>query len=221
MSEARIVDLSYRISSDMVVYPGMQRPVFQWVYRVNSEGANLSKMTMMAHTGSHVDAPKHFLDGVACIDEVSLDRLYGRARMFRFAEEPAGQEITLDSVLSAGFDLAEGSIFVVSTGIERYADTREYNRRFPVPATDLLEWLVDRKIRSYMTDAPAIDPVGSPDSAKHHLILGAGIPIVENLCNLDALPDDRYFLIFALPLKLGGREAAPCRAMAFPEVESL
>lgn len=216
-----MVDLSYRISSDMVVYPGTERPVFQWVYRVNSEGANLTKLSMMAHTGTHVDAPKHFLDGVPCIDEVSLDRLHGRARMFRLAGEPAGQEITLADLSSAGFDLEEGSIFVLATGIERHAETREYNRRFPVPAADLLEWLVEKKISAYMTDAPNIDAPGAPGSAAHRLVLGAGIPIVENLCNLGSVPDDRYFLIFALPLKLGGREAAPCRAVAFPELESL
>jgi arylformamidase len=221
MSQARIVDLSYTISSDMVVFPGMERPVFRWVYRVNSEGANLTKMTMMAHTGTHVDAPKHFFDDVPCIDEVSLQRLYGRARLFRFSQEPAGQEIALEDLLSTGFDLEEGSIFILSTGIERYAETPEYNRRFPLPSLDLLQWLVDKKIAAYMTDAPAIDPVVTPDSANHHLILGAGIPIVENLCNLDQVPEDRYFLIFALPLKIRGREGAPCRAVAFPEAEGL
>jgi arylformamidase len=221
MNQAKIVDLSYAISSDMLVFPGMERPVFQWVYRVNSEGANLTKMTIMAHTGTHVDAPKHFLDDVPCIDEVPVQRLFGRTRMFRRAQEPAGQEIALEEVLSTGFDLEEGSIFVLSTGIERYAETPKYNRSFPLPAPDLFQWLVEKKIKAYMTDAPAIDPVGSPDSPNHHLILGAGIPIVENLCNLARVPEDRYFLVFALPVKLGGREAAPCRAVAFPEVESL
>jgi arylformamidase len=221
MKRSRIVDLSYRVSDDMVVYPGMERPVFRCVYRVNSEGANLTKMSMMVHTGTHVDAPKHFLDDSPGIDELPLDRLYGRARMFRFRQAPAGQEITLSDVMASGFDMEEGGIFVLSTGIERCAGTPEYNRRFPLPSTDLLEWLVGKKIRAYMTDAPAIDPVNTKDSSKHHLILGAGIPIVENLCNLESLPEDRYYLIFALPIKLGGREGAPCRAVAFPDMESL
>jgi arylformamidase len=221
MKSNRIVDLSYRISEDMVVYPGMERPVFQWIYRINSEGANLTKMGMMAHTGTHVDSPKHFWDDSPSIDELSLDRLYGRARMFRFGQAPAGQEISLADVRKNGFDIEKGDIFVLATGIEGYAETPEYNRSFPLPADDLLEWLVQKKIAAYMTDAPAIDPVNTQDSSKHHLILGAGIPIVENLRNLKLLPDDRNFVIFALPIKLGGREGAPCRAVAFPEKEDL
>ena len=62
MSNHRIVDLTYTVSSEMLVYPGTERPTFQWIGRVNSEGYNLTRMTMLVHTGTHVDAPKHFLD---------------------------------------------------------------------------------------------------------------------------------------------------------------
>jgi arylformamidase len=221
MKQQRMVDLSYRISGDMVVYPGMERPVFQWVYRANSEGANLTKFTMMVHTGTHVDAPKHFKDEMSTIDEVAIERFFGRARVFRYSQDLHGQEIQLDEVFESGFDLEEDTIFVVATGIERYAETAEYNKRFPVPSEELLQWLIDRKIRCYMTDAPAIDPVATKNSEKHHLLLGADVPLVENLCNLSLLPEDRHFLISAFPIKLGGREGAPCRAVAFPDIENL
>jgi arylformamidase len=221
MSEARIVDLSYPVRSDMVVFPGMRRPVFRWLLRVNSEGANLTRFEMTAHTGTHVDAPMHFLDGVPGIDEVALRRLFGPARMYRSPREPQGQEIGLQEVLASGFRLEEDCIFVLATGIERYAGSGEYNRRFPNPSTDLLRWLLERRVRAYMTDAPAIDPVGSPDSPNHHLVLGAGVPIVENLRNLAELPENRPFLISALPILLEGREGAPCRAVALPDVEKL
>jgi arylformamidase len=214
MSGLKIVDLSYNISSDMLVYPATERPSFQWIGRANSEGYNLTRMTMLVHTGTHVDAPKHFLDNVPCIDEIPLDRFFGNCRMFRFSKNPAGQEISLEEVLASGFDLEEGEIFVMSTGIEKCADTSEYNFQYPHPSFELIQWLIDKKIKAYMTDATSVDPVGAENSPKHHQILGAGIPIVENLCNLGQLPDQKPFVISALPLKLVGREGSPCRAVA-------
>jgi len=221
MSTTRIVDLSYTVSSEMLVYPNTERPSFRWAGRVNSEGYNLTRMTMIVHTGTHADAPLHFLDGVPAIDEIPLERFFGKCRLFRFAPAPAGQAISLADVRASGFDLDEGDIFVLATGIEKLAERREYNLLFPYPSDDLIGWLIAKKIGAYMTDATSLDPVGAKESPSHHRILGAGIPIVENLRNLGELPVGRAFVICAMPLKLGGREGAPCRAIALPELESL
>ena len=221
MNEVRIIDLSYTLTSDMLVYPGVERPIFQWIKRANSENANVTKMTMIAHTGTHVDAPKHFLDNVPCIDEVPLNNLFGTAKLFRYTQELHGQEITLEDVRSTGFDLDDNMIFVLETGIQRYEESRQYNERYPFPSQDLCEWLIRKKIKAYMTDATAIDPLGSSESPMHHLILGAGIPIVENLKNLKELSENTPFVIGAFPLKLQGRDGSPCRAIALPDMKNL
>jgi kynurenine formamidase len=221
MSGPRIVDLSYTLTSEMLVYPGTERPSFRWVGRVNSEGYNLTRMTTLVHCGTHVDAPTHFVDGTTWIDAIAPDRFFGTCRLWRCPADPQGQTITLAEVQEGGFQLAQGDIFVLATGIEAYSEKKEYNARYPCPAEDLVRWLISRRIRAYMTDATAVDPVGSADSPIHRLILGAGIPIVENLRNLAHLPQDRPFVICALPLKLGGREGAPCRAVALPDIERL
>ncbi len=220
MSGPRIVDLSYTISSDMLVYPHTERPSCQWVGRVNSEGYNLTRITMSVHTGTHVDAPKHFLDGVPCIDQIPLEKFFGTCRLFRAGEGPTRRAITLDEVRSSGFDLHEHDIFVLATGIEAFAEKGEYNTLYPFPSKDLILWLIEKKISAYMTDATSVDPVEAADSPNHHLILGAGIPIVENLRNLTELPTGKPFTICALPLKLGGREGAPCRAVALLDAET-
>jgi kynurenine formamidase len=168
-----------------------------------------------------VDAPLHFLEDVPCIDEIPLDRFFGRAKMFRSEKAPAGQEIGLEEVLKSDFDLEEGDIFIMATGIEALTETRDYNFLYPYPSEELAGWLIDKKIKAYMTDATSVDPVSAAGSPVHHLILGAGIPIVENLCNLAQLPVNKPFVVSALPLKLGGREGAPCRAVALPDVEVL
>lgn len=219
VKKSRIVDLTYTIKSDMLVYPGMERPVFQWIGKVNSEGYNLTKVSMVVHTGTHVDAPKHFLDNVPCIDEVSLNRLFGKAKLYRYIKELKGQVITVDNILSSGFQLEEDIIFIMETGIEKFMETKLYNEIFPIPSIELIGWLINKKIKAYMTDATAVDPITTKDSPNHHLLLRAGIPIVENLKNLHLLPENKAFLISALPVKFQGRDGAPCRAVAVTDVE--
>jgi arylformamidase len=221
MSRSRVVDLSYTISNNMLVYPDTEQPSFQWIRRVNPEGVNLTRVTMLVHTGTHVDAPKHFLDNVPCIDEITLDHFFGPCKLFRYSKKPASQEITLEEVQRSGFNLKQGDIFLMATGIEAFAETREYNLLYPVPSEELIRWLISKKIKAYMTDATSVDPVDAGVSPRHHLLLGAGVPIVENLCNLDQLPEGKSFIVCALPLKLGGREGAPCRAVALPDIETL
>ncbi len=209
-----IIDLSYTFQDDMLVYPNNERPVFQWLSRANSEGYNLTRLTMNVHTGTHVDAPKHFLDNATCIDEVPLERLFGKACIFRYNKKIYGQEITLEEIISSGFELIEGHIFILETGIEKYAESSKYNEIFPFPSKKVIDWLISKKIRSYMTDATSVDPFGSKYSPNHHLLFRADIPIVENLKNLRFIPKDKEFWISALPLKLKGRDSAPCRAIA-------
>ncbi len=221
MSNPRIIDLSYPLTSEMLVYPGTERPTFQWIGRANSEGYNLTRMTMLVHTGTHVDAPLHFVDGVKAIDEIPLGSFMGQCKLYHFSEQPNNQEINLQTVQESGFDLDEGDIFVMSTGIEVLADTHDYNFLYPFPSKDLLEWLISKKISAYMTDATSVDPVSEKESLRHKILFTAGIPIVENLCNLRELPMNKHFIISALPLRLQGREGSPCRAIALPDIESI
>jgi kynurenine formamidase len=218
MSSPRIIDLSYPITDEMLVFPQIERPVMQWLGKVNSEGYNLTRLSMTVHTGTHVDAPAHFLKDGATIDTITLDRLFGTAVMFRYKQPPKSQEIILEDLTGEAFELEKNCIFVMYTGIQEFAETSEYNALFPVPSNELLYYLVRKKIKAYMTDATAVDTVSSQGNGKHLILLKAGIPIVENLMNLHLLPEKKPFLISALPLKLAGREGAPCRAVAVPDI---
>lgn len=210
----KIIDLSYPLRDDMLVYPKNRRPVFEWLGRDNSEGYNLTYLQMIVHTGTHVDSPLHFIGGGQTIDAVELSRLYGKTKVFCCRQEPRAQEVLIRDIMDDPDELQEGSIFLLRTGIEVFAEQELYNYRYPCPSQELIDLLIGKRIRSYMTDATSIDPVGSPDSPNHHRILGAGIPIVENLCNLDQLEGAGTFTISAIPLSLYLREGSPCRAIA-------
>jgi arylformamidase len=217
MNKSRLIDLTYQLTDNMLVYPFNDRPVYRWRGRVNSEGYNLTSMEMIVHTGTHVDSPLHFIaDGVP-IDEMALDCFYGITKLFVSNRLPAGQEIAVSDIMGNSDEIEEGSIFLLKTGIESVAETDDYNRLYPYPSKELVELLVKKRIRCYMTDATSVDPVNTSSSPNHHAILGAGIPIVENLCNLSKLPVGKPFTISTVPLALYGREGSPCRAFAIIE----
>jgi kynurenine formamidase len=210
-----LIDLTHTLAENMLVLPGNPRPVFEWIKRDNSDPYNATYIRMGAHTGTHCDAPLHFVPGAATIDKVNLSSFFGTARLYRAQVKPAGQEIGLKEVLDSGFSMGEAKIFVLETGIGPYAETRAYNEIYPVPGHDLLDWLLEKGLIGFMTDVTNIDRPDEAESFRHKKLLGAGIPIVENLKNLDQLPANKDFVISAMPLKLEGREGSPCRAAAW------
>ncbi len=211
----RCIDLTYTVDDKMLVWPGNDRPVFQWKKRGNSETVNVTKFSMESHTGTHVDSPLHFLMDGPPLDQLPVDHFFGKARLFRFREAPNKQIITLKMVQDSGFSMGDADIFVMETGIQALAEQREYNYLFPIPEYDLLEWLIGQNIKCYMTDATCIDfPEEDKESPRHKTLFRSTIPVVENLKNLSELPENKTFIISAMPLKLAGREGSPCRAAA-------
>ena len=210
----QIIDLTFPVRDDMMVYPGLARPVFQWMGRDFSEGYNSSKFTMEIHTGTHIDAPLHFIPKGNTIDELSLDHFCGQAQLCRLAEEPTGQEISLDTLIKQCPSIKKRQVLVLDTGVYRYFGQSSFFKRYPVLTNEAAQWLIDKGIITLATDAPSVDPVGTSMAPIHHIILGAGIPIVENLANLNLLSPNIEFLFIALPLKLYRREGSPCRAVA-------
>ena len=212
----RIVDLTYTLCENMVVWPGNQRPNYRWLKYATSDFNNVTVLDMNAHTGTHVDSPLHFIHGQTPIDEIPLDYFWGKARLFRFKGIPNKQEITLKMVKDSCFSLGDATIFVLETGIQSLAEQRDYNFLFPIPAMDLLDWLQESGIKAFMTDATAIDyPEDVDESPRHKSWFRRGLPVVENLKNLAELPENKDFIICAMPLKLQGREGSPCRAAAW------
>jgi kynurenine formamidase len=214
-----IIDLSGLVSPSMAVFPGDPAPRFRRLKRIGSDGFNLSGVDIGVHGGTHVDAHLHVVEGGASVDGVELDRLWGRARLARLKGPPTDREIPLPEALDCGLDLAAIragiGIVVVDTGLSLLGDAAGAAAVFPHPSLELLDALLEAGIRSYMTDAPSVDPVDSESLPRHRRLLGGGVPIVENLRNLSAISLNGPFTIVALPIKLDQLEAAPCRAAAW------
>jgi len=208
MSGVRIVDLSQAVGEDTPVFPG-DGPVRVTVLEKGS--MNLSRVEFSVHTGTHMDAPFHFDDDGKTIERVPLEQCMGLARLIDLRGIPDGGAIgrgELERFYGA-------QMAVLHTGWSRHWGQPGYFSDHPVLSGEAAKFLVERGARLVGVDTPSVDRA---PYAAHRVLLGAGVPIVENLTNLEAIGAE-VFELFVLPVKLVGRDGAPVRAVGLVEFQ--
>lgn len=212
---AKWVDLTLTLSPDRLTpVPGLPGFTAEPVHTHVQHGRSNTRITLATHLGTHVDAPYHFVPEGATIDLVPLERLVGRgilADLRRFAQP--GQPLTLDAVRYA---LREAwpweAIVLLWTGwAQREMGSPAYYQNHPFLAPEAAQWLKEQGVSAVGVDFP-VDQSGSGFPV-HHILLGADIPLIENLVNLDALVG-KTFEVYAFPVKIGGGDGAPARVVA-------
>jgi arylformamidase len=201
------IDVSLPLRTGMAGWPGDPEVTIERVEEIGKGGeANLSRMTLGLHAGTHIDAPLHFLENGAPIDSLPADTLVGPARVIA-VDEPV---VTAEELRGRNVREGERVLF------------RTRNSRFPGRyAPDLVGldpeaavFLAASRVRAVGIDGLSISRAGS-EAEVHQALLGAGIWVVEGL-DLSAVAPGDYELI-CLPLLIPGAEAAPARAFLRPK----
>ena len=171
--------------------------------------AHVSLFTLGAHTGTHLDAPKHFVRGGAPLEQIDLDALIGLAQV---VEIPGTPVIGLRELENAGIDPETERLIIKTDNSARnlLADSA-FHRDYVGIASDGAQWLVDNGIRLVGVDYLSVGAYGDENVKTHRILLGASVVLVEAL-DLRSVGAGRY-LLAALPPKLGGAEASPCRVV--------
>jgi kynurenine formamidase len=211
-SMANIIDLTYPLSEQTVMFPEFPQPEIEPFYTIEKEGANVSLLNFVSHVGTHIDAPRHMLEGTRTVDELSLERLIGEAVVVDVSLRQNPALISLADLKQYENSILPGDILLVITGVYKVYGTPAYNTTYPALTTDAAHWLVKKGIAAYATDATSIEVPGSSGNPAHKILLGSEIPIIENLCNLDRLSQPRVRFI-CLPLKVKGGDGGPCRVV--------
>ena len=182
--------------------------------RIATNGANVSRISLSTHHGTHVDVPYHVYHKGKPVDRMPLDRFFGPASLVDLAPggqlEP-GDQITT-SMLEPHRDLfAPGEIVILRTGWERRYGSPQFFERFPVLSRESAKWIANTRIKLLGMDTPSPDRDGREC---HPILLADGIEIiiVESLANLNSLP--ARFTFVGLPLNLVGGDGSPIRAAA-------
>lgn len=213
----RIVDLSHPINAETQVYPGDPVPQLSPATTIDRDGYNMLHVSMGSQTGTHVDAPYHFLANGARIDAMDLSMFLAPATVVDVRGLAPRSPISWPQLQPSLAQMASGSILVLHTGWSRHWRSPTYLDH-PYLGRDAAEGIVAAGFRTVAIDAMSVDqtppPGGEPGSyAAHDVLLGAGAAIVENLTNLDAV-DFEHALLSVLPIRLADADGAPVRAVA-------
>ena len=205
----RIHDISLLISETLPVWPG-DPPVriTQPQHLERGDEATVSHLEMGAHTGTHVDAPAHFIAGGATMEALDLNLLVGPALVVHALEADA-----LTAEVLEGLDIPPGTQRVLfrtrNSDLWARGETA-FARDFVAVTADGARWLVERDVRLIGVDYLSVAPFGDAVPT-HETLLRAGVVIVEGL-DLSRIAPGIYQLV-CLPLKIAGAEGAPARAI--------
>ncbi len=204
----KIIDVSMEVYTGMMVWPGDEGVELSRTQKME-EGAhaNLSRIACGVHTGTHVDAPFHFIPGGKTIEQLPLETLAGPAWVAAFAE--AGR-IGADELQSAGIPAGTERLLLKTRNSKTIRQETVFRADYAGLTESGAEWVLDRGIRLVGNDYLSVacrDQTGPV----HTLLLGAGVVFVEGLA-LEEVPSGAC-RFYCLPIKLRGSDGAPARAM--------
>lgn len=208
-------DLSALLETNMPTWATSPAPVFETVGTVAKDGYLLEQVNCRTHTGTHMDAPAHFVEGTATVDEIPPAALVGRACVLDLHEEISGT-IVPGAVLKRHWPQGKNpEIVLLRMGWSaRRAPTREYLYDFPGIDPAGAEWLAEQGLKGVGTDTLGIDEYANKDYAAHKVLLRRGIWILEALDHLDTLREGVEYTLVAAPLKISKASGAMARVFA-------
>ena len=235
-SAPRIIDLTYAFSSESIYWPTADG----FSLRVDAKGMTdlgyyytANSFCAAEHGGTHLDAPVHFAEGMASVERISLSRLLGPAILIDVAANATSNPdylVSVEDILAwerMHGPIPEGNIVLLRTGWGRYYPDKERylgtdrmgpeavsGLHFPGLDPKAAKWLVqNRSVSAIGLDTASIDHGQSRLFESHQILFKAGIPVFENVANLEQLPE-KGFEVVALPMKIKGGSGAPLRIIA-------
>ena len=201
-----IYDVSVPLRPGMPTYagePGPQLEVLKQIARGDS--ANVTALSLGSHTGTHVDAPHHFLDGLSTVEAIPLEALIGPAQVIELTEQ---RHITADDLEAASIP-AGTTRLLLKTPNSRFWNDDEFHTDFIGLTEDAGAWLVERGFVLVGIDYLSIERFRSPEHEVHKILLESNVIIVEGL-DLRAVSPGIYKIACA-PLKVVSADGAPAR----------
>ena len=203
-----LIDLSLPIFEGMPYYPTDPPTMLRQAKNIEQHRTRVTEVNFGSHTGTHVDAPSHVLQGGKSLEKMDLSCFLGSAVKLRL-------ERLMD------YDLAglrfDGVLLETGWG-QWYGEPRKYHgsSRPSIPLS-LVDTLLERDLKFFGCDLPGVDQSGAKDKIIHNRFLGRDVVIYENLANLEKLPDAVIFTFVGLPLNFQGIDGSPVRAVAILE----
>ncbi|MBI2901916.1 MAG: cyclase family protein [Planctomycetes bacterium] len=217
----RVIDLTHVLEPGIPLYPGATPLSIEKKADLEKDGYYVNAFTVGEHTGTHVDAPLHFVPGTATVDAIPASRLVGPGVVIDVEAKcgDADYRVTAEDVTE--FErrhglIPAGAIVLVRTGwAKRWSDPKAYvnDLHFPGLSAEAARVLIDRRVAGVGIDTLSVDYGPSRAYEVHRLLHGREIYHIENVAGLDRVPDTGATIVVA-PLPIKGGSGAPCRIFA-------
>jgi len=214
-----LIDLTFSIEERMTTPNVYWHPKVEIVGlgTISKENRNTHKLVLGTHTGTHMDAPRHLIEGGQTIDQIDPALFVQKALLMKFDNKGAGDFIDHDELAHYDSLLSGVSAVVIRTGWSKWWMTDKYYKQWPYLSEKAAQYLVDKGIKVIGMDMPSPDSADrlTPGSSSpiHCQLMGQGIILVEYLNNLELINKD-IFKLYSFPLKLKGLDGSPARVLA-------
>ena len=204
----RIYDVTLPITADMLVWPGDPRVSVETKTTIAKHGVKLSYLSFSSHTGTHIDAPSHFVERGVDLDKVPLEKFVGPCQVVDLVRIK-GREITPSDLSSV--QIGKGERLLFKTGNFKLLRKKTFSTSYIALSLEGAKYLCEKKVGLVGTDYLGIEKKNAPGHPVHKTLLSAGIVVVEGL-DLSKVPAGKYQL-YCLPLNVVGVDGAPARVI--------
>ena len=212
----KVIDLTHTVSEKIPTFPGSPKPHFIEWETIPKDGYNLELLFLSTHTGTHIDAPFHFVKNGKKIHEIAPERLVNEAVLIRIGKNSnrSISKTDIQNFEQKNGKIENGSTVIFYTGWQKNLNKEFYFTENPGLSISAAKYLVSKKINMVGIDSPSIDLGTDSNFSVHHILAKNNILIVENLANLNKIKSNNFHLITS-PLKLKNATGSPIRAFGF------
>ena len=212
----KVIDLTLTVSEKIPTFPGSPKPHFIEWETIPKDGYNLELLFLSTHTGTHIDAPFHFVKNGKKIHEIKPERLVNEAVLIRVGKNSnrSISKTDIQNFEQKNGKIENGSTVIFHTGWQKNLNKEFYFTENPGLSVSAAKYLVSKKINMVGIDSPSIDLGTDSKFSVHHVLAKNNILIVENLANLNKIKSNNFHLITS-PLKLKNATGSPIRAFGF------
>jgi arylformamidase len=208
----KLIDLTHVIEPGMPVFPGTEPPRMDVAATIAKDGFAEKCLSMVSHTGTHMDAPAHMRPRGKTLDRFSVSDFQGRAVMADARACRSGR-IGVDRLRPLENFLKDARFLILRTGWEERWGRKDYFDGFPALTPEAARYAISLGIRGIGVDAISVDRMEDRDFPIHGLLFDADVLVIENLANLDKVGAE--FDLVCFPLRIADADGSPARAVAF------
>jgi arylformamidase len=208
-------DLSDPIHGDMPFYPSSFPLEVEQVSSAEKDGFNVHKITMSTHHGTHVDAPRHLSNEGKSLDETDLNKFIGEGVVLDLSYKEIGSGVSANDLKKYSELIRAEDIVILYTGCSKRLGEPWINSNYTYLDKSGAEWLIQKKVKSVGIDIFSIDQYGNPESPAHNLLLGNGIPLIEEISSEAGHLLGKRIYLFCLPIRMMMGDGAPARVIAY------